>query len=708
MGKVAFWIVFLLIANSNAMSQNREVSDLMVDTSAILDLNELVITATRSNRQLASLPLPTVVIDEEYVRQTGNMRLDEMLSELPGILVSTDFGGGQGVQLQGLDSDYTLILINGLPLIGRQAGTLDLNRITVQGIEKIEIVKGPSSALYGSDALAGVINIITRQFENERLNASAGIRAGNLDLINTSFDARSNLGDVRIGLSFDYLSSSGYDLTPESPRTSTVQPYANYTIQPSIAWNVSEQLTLEAYLRRYSQDQDLVQVIDGSDLLGNSEIGETNINFNLKLKPSEQSFHQLEIYHSTYQANEFGTSTSRPEFDFRTSFDQKLFRPEYRWIARVNELHTLTLGTGLGLDRLNATRYEEDITFVAPYAYGQFEFIPGDRWNIISGIRVDLHNQFSNAINPKLALYYSVLPGLSLKSSVGFGYKAPDFRQLYLNFTNSTVGYTVLGHNISIEELDILNENGQINNFLIPTEQLTGDLRSENSMGINIGLEYNPYPALSLSMNAFRNQVDNLIDTRVLAQKTNGQNVFGYYNVGEIISKGVEVSLRAGVTSCLSLTFGYQYLLTADRSVLERIESTGIFGRDPETLQSVRLEDSDYLGLYNRSKHMGQVSLKYTIPDWETYITTRIIMRSGFGLFDTNANAILDRFDQLVSGYSLVNASIGKKFSGPDIELQIAVRNIFDYTSPQYLPNLPGRLFTLQLSKSLTITNNEL
>ena len=72
-----------------------------------------------------------------------------------------DFGGGEGIQMQGLDAQYVLILIDGVPLVGRSAGTLDLNRISVGNIKQIEVVKGASSSLYGSDALGGVINIIT-------------------------------------------------------------------------------------------------------------------------------------------------------------------------------------------------------------------------------------------------------------------------------------------------------------------------------------------------------------------------------------------------------------------------------------------------------------------------------------------------------------------------------------------------------------------
>ena len=77
-----------------------------------------------------------------------------------------DFGGGEGIQIQGLDSEYILILVDGLPLIGRQSGTLDLNRIAIGNIDQIEIIKGSSSSLYGSEALGGVVNLISHESQD--------------------------------------------------------------------------------------------------------------------------------------------------------------------------------------------------------------------------------------------------------------------------------------------------------------------------------------------------------------------------------------------------------------------------------------------------------------------------------------------------------------------------------------------------------------
>lgn len=128
-----------------------------------VELPPVVVTATRSARQLQNVPVPTTIISKEAVREQGALRLSELLAEQTGLTLIQDLG--TGIQLQGLDAAYTLILIDGEPVIGREGGTLDLERLTVAGLERVEIVRGPLSSLYGSEALAGVINLITREPE---------------------------------------------------------------------------------------------------------------------------------------------------------------------------------------------------------------------------------------------------------------------------------------------------------------------------------------------------------------------------------------------------------------------------------------------------------------------------------------------------------------------------------------------------------------
>ena len=133
------------------------------DSIKTSELDEIIISATRTKRKLISLPLPASVISRKEINSINSVRLNSIIEEQTGLITVPDYGGVEGIQIQGLDSQYSLILIDGFPLIGRSAGTLDLSRVTVGNIKQIEIVKGPSSSLYGNEALAGTVNIITEE-----------------------------------------------------------------------------------------------------------------------------------------------------------------------------------------------------------------------------------------------------------------------------------------------------------------------------------------------------------------------------------------------------------------------------------------------------------------------------------------------------------------------------------------------------------------
>ena len=154
------------------------------------ELNEVIITGTKTKRQLSLIPLPAKIISEDQIKKTNSSRLKDILDEQVGIIIVSDFGGGEGIQIQGLDSEYILILMDGLPIIGRQSGTLDLNRIAIGNINQIELIKGSSSSLYGSEALGGVVNLIS---------------SDNKDSLSLNFDykfASYNTNDINLSTGF--------------------------------------------------------------------------------------------------------------------------------------------------------------------------------------------------------------------------------------------------------------------------------------------------------------------------------------------------------------------------------------------------------------------------------------------------------------------------------------------------------------------------
>jgi outer membrane receptor for ferrienterochelin and colicins len=262
---------------------------------------------------------------------------------------------------------------------------------------------------------------------------------------------------------------------------------------------------------------------------------------------------------------------------------------------------------------------------------------------------------------------------------VGSGFKAPDFRQLYLDFTNAAGGgYTVLGKNVEAVGIQRLQENNELANLVVDQDRLGEPLDAESSMGYNLGFSYKK-GKFSLDANGFRNDFRNLIDTQILAARTNGQNVFGYINRDRVYTQGVELDVTYRPLEHLNLSAGYQLLYAYDKEKEESLANGNVFGRQPGSLETVRLTRSDYFGLENRSRHTLNFKAFYEVPRWGANANLRMIYRSRFGLADRNGNGILDRLDNaFVDGYALVNLAFGKTFLDK-YNCQVGVNNLLDF-----------------------------
>ncbi|WP_249684928.1 TonB-dependent receptor plug domain-containing protein [Flavobacterium sp. CYK-55] len=650
-------------------------------------LQEVFITGTRTERSAATLPLPTQIISGESIQKSGVSRLNEIIQEQTGLITVADFGGGEGIQMQGLDAAYVMILIDGQPLLGRSAGTLDLSRISVNHIDRIEIVKGASSCLYGSEALAGVINIITKKIKTtDTLKGNFSYKKATFNTHDAS--ATFEYGHQKVGMELfgNYFNTHGYNLS-KNDYLQTVQPYHNFTIQPKIKINFSSQINLSVNARFYHQNQDNKSEIGTAFYRGQSQINEWN--HSLILNQTIDSNFKLvyDLYATRYQAHEYLNDSNDVLFD-KSQFDQRYYRPEIRSHYKIGK-NILSAGMGLNYETLNRTYFENKATLNSEYIYGQLEWYIKKKLNVLLGFRYDHHHQYESQLSPKIGLNYQWNDHFSSKISVGYGYKAPDLRQLYFDFTNSSVGYTVLGYNVAKQKLDLLQSQGQI--LFTQGADFSKALKPESSVNFNWGGHYQK-SNWSVDYNFFYNRIKNLIDTRAVAQKTNGQNVFSYFNMNQIFTYGLELNSLYKANANWSVAVGYQYLIAQDQGVINKIERGEVFARDPITLNSFKLKPSDYFGLYNRSKHTANIKVNYLISAIKTSVNARVFYRSKYGIYDSNSNGILDQYDDFVKGYFVTNLTLSKDFKH-QISAQAGLINLFDYTDPNNIPNLPGRQF---------------
>lgn len=682
--KLKIYIIVLLY-----FSFHISAAQVATDSVKSNQLQEVIITGTRTQRSVATLPLPTQIITGESIRKSGLSRLNEIIQEQTGLITVPDFGGGEGIQMQGLDAAYVMILIDGQPLFGRSAGTLNLGRITINNIERIEIVKGASSCLYGSEALAGVVNIITKKPEiTEKLKTKVSYKHASFNTNDVSTTVEYGKKKIGLELFANYFNTDGYNLSDNS-FTQTVEPYSNFTIQPKIKINFSEAVNLLINSRIYNQNQDYKSEVNVEKYSGESQINEWNNSLLLNHQISDKFKLVYDFYATNYKAREFLNDASNQLFD-ESKFNQWFYRPEIRTHYKTGN-NIISFGTGLNVETLDRTFFETKAKLNSEYIFGQLEWFLKEKWNVLVGFRYDNHHQYESQFSPKLGINYKWSESFSLKTSVGYGYKAPDLRQLYLDFTNSAVGYTVLGYNVAEERLAELSSQGQLlfsNNFTF-----SNPLKPESSVNLNFGGYYKK-KNVTIDYNLFYNSIKNLIDTKAIAQKTNGQNVFSYFNVDRIFTYGLEVNSTYKTSSNLTLSIGYQYLIAKDQTVVDKIKRGEIFARDPITLTSFRLKPRDYFGLYNRSNHTANIKINYQIPAIKTTVNMRVFYRSKYGIFDSNNNNILDKYDDFVKEYFLTNLTLIKDFNNA-FSMQLGVINLMDYKDETNIPNLPGRqLFT--------------
>ena len=631
--------------------------------------------------------MPVTLVSKKTINQSGSVRLDEILREQTGIVTVTDESGFEGVQMQGIASDYILILIDGVPLVGRSAGNFDLSRLTVGNIKQIEVVKGPSSSLYGSEALGGVINIITEKPSQQDLEGSASYRIGRFSQQDINLELNQAFDQLRYSVFMNRFSSQGYDLNTQT-EGQTVNPFENYTLNARVYYDFSDRLNLSSSARFFNENQDISFSTQDEVFNGDTQQNEWNLHTQLDHELSSDFEVTYELYYTSYKVEESVFNSTLNSLSSANFFNQKLLRPEVRTNLRFNEKGTLTTGLGYQYESLDRTFFDEQVNFNSQYLYAQYDVDLLDQLNVIAGLRFDNHSEYSNQLSPKLAMRYQFSDQLALKASVGRGFKAPDFRQLYFDFLNSAVGYVVLGYNVAADKLEELQNQGQILETVVSQNELNQGLDAESSTGYNLGFTYKR-DRWSAELNFFRNDFTNLIDTRIIARLNNGQNVFSYVNFDEVFTTGLEFNSSIEVTKNFTLNAGYQLLYAYDKTNLECIENNQVFVRNPANNQTELVSRSDYFGLVNRSRHNANLKLFYDLPKLETDVSLRLLYRSKNAQFDTNGNGLIDTYDtSFVNGFATVNFAASKQFFN-DFRLQIGANNLLDYTDTN-IPSMPG------------------
>ncbi|MBE9598162.1 TonB-dependent receptor [Pedobacter sp. MC2016-24] len=671
-------------------------------------LNEVNVKGVHGNPDnfidMTRTVMPSKVITRQEIEMMGSRRLDEVLKEQTGLAIVNDIGSGSravGLQMQGFDNGYTMIMVDGQSMVGRNNGNFDLSRITVSNIERIEIIKGASSCLFGSEALAGVINIVTRKNINHP-QAMAALRYGSFNMIDATLEGETPFAGKNgsVYLSGNYYRTDGFNANPYLNEGKTAPPFNSFAFQGRGRYLLTENSTFNfngRYVTRHSENNISYGVQPTKDVLDEQDLNVSvslNNHFNNGLKLKSQ--YHLARYKTAHDITDLSSGVLMPG----NSFEQYVHRGELQGLKRLSDAIELTAGAGGAYELLQNTAYRGSKNMANYFVYGQVSWHPLADLLVTGGGRYDYHDMYGGKINPSLGLQYQLLDNFTVKAAVATGFKTPNFQQLYLVFTNLQTGYTVLGSEEFWREIKTLQDAGQIMS-VFPSAQNIGKLRPERSVSYSAGFNYSPITRLKLDVNIFYNEMKDFINSEQVAVKTNNQQVFSYMNIAKAYTSGAEIGLSWSATKAFTISAGYQLLYAVDKGVVDSIKNgTGLYGFVYDTdINNIRPSTlKDYFGLNNRSRHMANVKFSYQHEKSGLTGTFRINYRSKYGFSEDNkANKFLDPYDTYVRSYFLLNLALQKTFYNKHLQFQLTADNLMNYRD-QLMPAQQGRAIIAGLS----------
>ncbi len=658
---------------------------------------ETVITATRADRSLSNVTVPTSVIQAKSIQNAGMIKLSDVLQEQSGIIVtaaagSSAIGGGvfgNGVQIQGMNPDYTLIMLDGEPITGRQGGVLDLTRFAIGNIRKVEIVKGPSSSLYGSEAMGGVVNILTDQRRQNQSKFS--FRFGSFRTLDGFASLNREIGKSSLYVFGHYNRSDGYDLTPETS-IKTIDPHRDYAVQLKWTYRFSDKTRLVWSNRFFSGVQKSLFSInqESLEINGNGTTTDLNINPVLYHRWNQKVNSTLRFYASLYRYDQSLLQEDGVVY-YADDFIQQYYRVEQQNDWEITKNIQFIAGAGYNQQVVETMRYRDVQSQHIGYVFSQAEIKINKKWTIVPGLRYDANSAYESRLSPKFSTLYKINGKSGITASYGGGFKAPDFRQLYLSYANPAAqGYRIFGANeFSLQNMENELLAGTLAQIL-PEAYLITTLSPEISHGFNVGYNYrHPKQNLSWEVNLFYNDIQNLINYLPVAIQSNGSFVFSYKNTKRAFTSGVECNLSGNLRKNISWSAGYQFLFTGEQAVISAIRDEKVFGRNRPTGSAQIMKLSDYSGLLGRSPHMANVKFEYTFPESDWSANVRAIYRSRWGVVDLDGNGFANMEEEFAPGFVNVNMSVQKTFKKM-YTLQLAVNNLLNHMDEVNAPNMAG------------------
>ena len=484
----------------------------------LMNLETVVVTGTRTPRLLKESPILTRVITGPDIRKTDALNIGDLLeSELPGIEFSYAMDQQVTLNMQGFGGNSVLFLVDGERIAGETLDNIDYNRLNLDNVQRVEIVKGAASSLYGSNAVGGVVNLISAgATEPWSVNANARYGAhneqrygGSAGFIAGKFNSLTNA---------QYTSIDSYAMPSEGDYNTFYGGY-NWSVKERLQYKPLEGLKFTARAGYFFRERDLQS--DTRDryrdfsggLKGEWEIDESN-----RL--------ELSYGYDQYDKSDYLLFNDTDVRDY--SNVQHVVRGVYTCSLGEDGRHTMILGGDYMRDYLMSYQFENNGYYVqhTTDVFGQIEARLNERWHLTGGLRYDFFSQKKlSHFSPKLSLMYR-LKNWSFRGSYSGGFRAPTLKEMYMSFDMASI-FMIYGN---------------------------PDLSPESSENLSLSAEYN-WKYLSASVSGFYNFVDN----RITTVWNEGLGGMMYTNMNPLQVRGVDVSVSTRLPFGLGARLAYTF-----------------------------------------------------------------------------------------------------------------------------------------------------
>ena len=510
-----------------------------------LELDEVVVTSMKCPYLLTEVPVYTETIGKSNIRDSGAISVGELIEKTLGISKKYDVHGSFDYNLSGLDSKYVLVLKDGRPINGRFNDKLDLDQIAVSNIEKIEITKGPGSSLYGSEAMGGIINIIT---DNDLSKQKFNFQLRNnfyepkiKDFYNGSKGNIISLNYIRPFKSFEFQSSLlSQKLMDNSLFNALGKDEINkLNFDSQLIWKSKNNKTYLTVKTSYFDQFDSAQQITTTGL----KVSSNSTNINRKeiyleyIKDISRNLSFFQSVSNAFYSRKYDQDGIDETFIRKNRAKEHLIDYESRLTLSIKK-HQIIGGFEYSEPTFENERLKDKKHVkILKGIFVQDQFILSDKLDLTSGFRVDQYGR-KTVLNPRIATLYKMNDNFKYRLSYGEGFRAPSIQETFIDFYNVDQGYKVIGNPL---------------------------LEPEKSKGFNLNLEFSNRKSSRINVLYYFNRFSNKIFVQQIGNGFDSPTIFTYQNISKASYQGFEFFYDYVINSKSSINLNFNFRDNRDK-----------------------------------------------------------------------------------------------------------------------------------------------